>query len=287
MKQLVIISGKGGTGKTTVTASLASLAGNAVLADCDVDAADLHILLQPYTILEHPFISGKIVTKNMSLCSGCGLCISVCRFDAHTQTGINPYDCEGCGLCARICPENAIEMRDKTCGSWFISDTKYGKFIHARLHPGEENSGKLVTCVRKAAINMAEKESADIILIDGPPGIGCPLIASISSCTGALIVTEPTVAGIHDMKRILEVTAHFNVPCSICINKWDINPDNTADIEAFAAQNNIPVSGKIPFETCVIDSLAAKKTVVEYTDNHISQQIRFLWQQIKTIFSIN
>lgn len=286
MKQLVIVSGKGGTGKTTVTASLASLAHNAVLVDCDVDAADLHIILHPATNREYPFVSGKRVSKNMSLCKKCGLCASLCRFGAHTPAGINPYDCEGCGLCARICPENAIEMHDKTCGSWFIADTDYGTLIHARLNPGEENSGKLVSCIRNEAISIAQKNNAEYIIIDGPPGTGCPVIASISGCDAALIVTEPTVAGIHDMKRILAVAAHFGVSCCICINKWDINEGNTADIEAFAKKTGVPVSGKIPFDTCVIDALMAKKPMVEYTNNHVSQHIHELWNRIQTTFSI-
>ena len=286
MKQLLIISGKGGTGKTTITASLASLANNAVLVDCDVDAADLHIILQPSNTKEHPFISGKRVSKNMDLCTNCGLCTSVCRFEAQTPDGINDYNCEGCCLCARVCPVGAIAMHDKQCGHWYLSESRYGTLVHARLYPGEENSGKLVSCVRKAAIETAQQNNIETIIIDGPPGIGCPVIASLSGTDAALIVTEPSVAGIHDMKRILAVAEHFNVPTSLCINKWDINPDNTTDIEQFAQKSQIPVVGKIPFDTCVIDSLIAKKAMVDFADNHISNQIKQMWTHIQSTFSI-
>lgn len=280
MKQLVILSGKGGTGKTTVTAALAAMAQNTVLADCDVDAADLHLILQPSVRKEFSFQSGKEPHRNEDICTRCAVCGSVCRFNAITAESINYYHCEGCSLCARVCPVNAIDMVDKTCGAWFISDTPYGTLVHARLIPGEENSGKLVACVRTAAQQEAKNRQAQYILIDGPPGIGCPVIASVSGCDAALIVTEPTVSGIHDLKRVLGVIEHFGVKAFICINKWDINGDKSNEIEQFGAQRSIPVICKIPFDQTVVDALMARTPIVDYNGSALKDTFNRLWQTL-------
>jgi MinD superfamily P-loop ATPase len=280
MKQIVVISGKGGTGKSIITGSLASLAKNKVMADCDVDAADLHLLLHPTVKETHEFSGGKIAFIDESRCSQCGKCQEVCRFEAIDDYVVDPISCEGCGVCFHICPEKAIKMVDSLSGKWFISETKYGPFVHAKLGIAEENSGKLVTLVRQNAKFIAEKEKRDFVIIDGPPGIGCPVIASLSGVDIALIVTEPTLSGIHDLERIAGVAHHFGIKSLVCINKYDLNLAVTRKIEEYCRHNNIELVGKIPFEISVTEALVRGLPIVEYSNNQVTHEIKNLWEKI-------
>ena len=258
MKELLILSGKGGTGKTSITGALAMLLPQAVLADCDVDAADLHLLLSPQIREEHEFRSGVLAVIDPALCNACGTCVELCRFRAiqiNTKAELRPFSCEGCGVCARFCPQEAISLQEKHCGAWFVSETEYGPMIHARLGIGEENSGKLVSLVKKKAREEAEAKKAAWLLVDGPPGIACPVIASLSGVDLVLLVTEPTLSGLHDLKRVAELVRHFKVPLGVCINKWDLHPGYSADITRVCREQAIPVLGTIPFDKAVVDAV--------------------------------
>ncbi len=282
MKQIVVISGKGGTGKTVLTASFASLAKNKVMADCDVDAADLHLLLQPEIKERHEFRSGVTATIDKELCQGCGECISVCRFNAISgDFTIDPISCEGCTICSYICPVGAIKLEENLSGEWFVSETKYGPFVHAKLGIAEENSGKLVSVVRQKAKEIAEKENLDYVIIDGPPGIGCPVIASLANVDLAMIVTEPTLSGIHDMERVAQVSEHFGVPTKVVINKYDINPDNSEEIKKICQKGNIEVVAQLPFSQKVSESIVQGVPLVEFCSNGIVQEVSSLWERIK------
>ncbi|MCG2722940.1 MAG: ATP-binding protein [Thermodesulfovibrionales bacterium] len=282
MKQIVIISGKGGTGKTVLTASFAALAKNKVMADCDVDAADLHLLLKPEIKERHEFRSGKTAVIKRELCQDCGECISVCRFDAISKDfEIDPVSCEGCAICSFICPAEAIRMEENVSGEWFISETKYGPLVHARLGIAEENSGKLVSIVRQKAKEIAEKENLDYVIIDGPPGIGCPVIASLANVDLALIVTEPTLSGIHDMERVAQVSKHFNVVTKVVINKYDINPANSEDIKKNCQKEDIEVAALLPFSRQVSESIVQGVPIVEFCSDGIAHDISLLWERIK------
>ncbi|MGD9023120.1 MAG: ATP-binding protein, partial [Deltaproteobacteria bacterium] len=228
MRELVIISGKGGTGKTSLIAAFASLAESKALCDADVDAADLHLLTNPSIKERHDFQGGSTAVIDRDRCTECGLCRDLCRWAAVRETfEVDPIACEGCGVCVYFCPEQAIDFPVKTCGQWFISDTRFGPMVHARLGIAEENSGKLVTLVRREARALAERKMLDLIITDGPPGIGCPVIASIGGASAVLIVAEPSVSGIHDMERVAQLAAHFKVPAMVCVNKFDLNLDQT------------------------------------------------------------
>lgn len=282
MKQIVVISGKGGTGKTILTASFAALAQNKVMVDCDVDAADLHLLLQPEIKERHEFRSGMTALINAEICEQCGQCISVCRFDAISEDFIvDPVSCEGCTICSYVCPAGAITLEENISGEWFISNTKYGPLVHAKLGIAEENSGKLVTQVRQAAKEIAEKDNLDYVIIDGPPGIGCPVIASLSGVDLAVIVTEPTLSGIHDMERVAQVSRHFGVPTKVVINKYDINPDNSEEIKKICQKVDIKVIAQLPFSQKVSESIVQGLPLVEFCSNEIAQDISFLWERIK------
>ncbi len=290
MKQIVVISGKGGTGKTIITAAFASLVKNKVMADCDVDAADLHLLLNPKILERHEFKGGKTAVIDTERCNQCGMCLEVCRFDAITQSSISnqqstvtvdPISCEGCGVCSYICPQEAIKMEECISGEWFISDTQYGPFVHAKLGVAEENSGKLVTIVKQNAKLIAEKENRDIIIVDGSPGIGCPVISSISGIDCALIVTEPTLSGLHDMVRVIELAQHFNVKTFVVVNKYDLNTEMAEEIERYCRKNGVALAGKIKYDTAIIEAMVNKKTVIEYSDGEVSQQIRNIWEVIQ------
>jgi MinD superfamily P-loop ATPase len=280
MKEVVILSGKGGTGKTSIAGSFAVLARNKILADCDVDAADLHLLLSPSIKEENEFWSGKVAVIDEDSCTRCGLCQKICRFNAINDYKVNPISCEGCGFCSHICPADAIDMTENLAGKLFISDTEYGLLVHARLDIGQENSGKLVALVRQNARKMAKENNFDYLVTDGPPGIGCPVISSLSGASLALLVTEPTLSGIHDLERVIGVCNHFNVPSIVCINKYDINEENCLVIEQYCSSQNIPVSAKIPFDNTVTEALIKGQPVVSYTRSKAAIAIESLWEEI-------
>jgi MinD superfamily P-loop ATPase len=280
MKELVVLSGKGGTGKTSIVGSLAALAQGKVLADCDVDAADLHLLLAPVVRQKHQFWSGQVAVIDQEKCTQCGLCTELCRFAAIKDFNVDPAACEGCGFCYRICPAEAITMKENLSGHWFISDTRYGPLVHARLGIAQENSGKLVALVRQQAREMAEEQGANFIISDGPPGIGCPVISSLSGASLALLVTEPTLSGIHDLERVLGVCRHFGVPALVCINKYDINKSNAGKIEDYCLKEKVEVASLIPFDNVVTEAMVKDRPVVEYSDGPVSRQIKRLWRNI-------
>ena len=280
MQEVVVLSGKGGTGKTSIVGSLAALVKSKVLVDCDVDAATLHLLLQPAIREKHEFWSGQVAVINEEKCTQCGLCQEQCRFAAIKDFNVDTLSCEGCGFCSHICPAEAITMKENMAGHWFISDTRYGSLVHARLGIAQENSGKLVALVRQQARQMAEKEGANYIISDGPPGIGCPVISSLSGANVALLVTEPTLSGIHDLERVLGVCQHFGVPALMCINKCDINEDNTRQIEKFCLGQGVEVATRIPFDNTVTKAMVAGLPVVEYSRNGVSHQIEELWELV-------
>ena len=279
MKELVVLSGKGGTGKTTIVGSFAALAKNKVLTDCDVDAADLHLLLQPKIVSTNEFWGGKTAVIDTKRCTRCGLCIDICRFGAISdEYAVDPIPCEGCGFCFNVCPSDAIEMKDNLAGQWFISDTKYGLLVHARLGIAQENSGKLVATVRQKARELAQDKKIDLIISDGPPGIGCPVISSLSGSTLALLVTEPTLSGMHDLERVIGTCQHFGVPAAVCINKYDINEENTREIENNCERLGAKVISKIPFDNVVTEALVHGVPVVEYSKGKVSKEITKLWK---------
>jgi MinD superfamily P-loop ATPase len=282
LKQIAVVSGKGGTGKTTITASFAALAHDMVIVDCDVDAATLHLLLHPQIMETQEFRGSKLAVMDRTKCVECGLCRDACRFDAISNDfKIDPFLCEGCGVCIVVCPDRAVSLEERISGYAFISKTKYGTMSHARLNPGEANSGKLVTLVRHNARQIAEKENLKLILIDGPPGIGCPVIASVSGVNVGLVVTEPTMSGIHDFKRALQLLNHFHVSTFVCINMYDINRKNTERIIKFCRKNGLEVAGKIPFDPLVTEAMVAGKTVVEYSpESEVSREIVKLWDRV-------
>jgi MinD superfamily P-loop ATPase len=282
LKQITILSGKGGTGKTTITASFAVLAHDIVIADCDVDAPNLHLLLHPQIVETQEFKGSKLAVMDEEKCVECGLCRDACRFDAiNNDLQVDSFLCEGCGVCVVVCPEEAISLKERISGYAFISKTKYGIMSHARLNPGEANSGKLVTLVRHNARQIAEEENRDLILIDGPPGIGCPVIASVTGVDAGLVVTEPTMSGIHDLDRALQLLNHFNILPLVCINQCDINRENTEKLVKFCEENKVEVAGKIPFDPIATEAMVAGKTVVEHSpENIISLEIKTTWKRL-------
>jgi MinD superfamily P-loop ATPase len=283
MKEVVVLSGKGGTGKTSIAGSFAYLVKNKVLVDCDVDAADLHLLLQPAIREKHEFWSGQVAFIDGERCTQCGLCQELCRFKAIGNFMVDPVSCEGCGFCYHVCPVEAITMKENLAGQWFISDSRYGSLVHARLGIAQENSGKLVATIRQQAKLIAEEQGLDYIISDGPPGIGCPVISSLSGANLALLVTEPTLSGIHDLERVLNVCCHFNIPALVCINKYDINENNTREIEHYCLSQKVEVAAHIPFDNVVTEAMVHGLPVVEYSRNGVSHQIEALWELIANL----
>lgn len=285
MKELVVISGKGGTGKTSLTASFAMLAGQAVVADCDVDASDLHLLLRPWVRERYEFMSGHQAVIRKDACTRCGVCLEYCRFGAvKKDTGdetysIDPVSCEGCGVCVRFCPEKAIDFPERLCGEWMISETRCGPMVHARLGVAAENSGKLVSLVRREARRIAEEQGHPLVIVDGPPGIGCPVIASVTGASLVLVVSEPTVSGEHDLERVLALTRHFEIPAAICVNKWDINLEMTVRIEEKASLAGAKIAGRIRYDSAFTKAQLLERTVVE-TSSPVAGEIRELWEHI-------
>jgi MinD superfamily P-loop ATPase len=283
MKELVVLSGKGGTGKTSITAAFASLGSNMVLCDADVDAANLHLVTSPTVRQTHHFFGNHEAVIDPDLCTGCGVCRQLCRFSAiNNNYFVDAVDCEGCGVCVDLCPEHAIAFPQRPCGQWHVSGTRFGPMVHARLNIGGENSGKLVSRVREEARMIAGQNGLDFILTDGPPGIGCPVIASLGQASAVLIVAEPTVSGIHDMERVGQLCRHFNVPASVCINKYDLNPEKTGQIEMLARQHHMDVAGRVPFDTLFVQAMVAGKSVVEYCPaSPVAQQLEQIWERVR------
>ncbi len=297
MKELVVISGKGGTGKTSLTVSFAVLAKNFVLADTDVDAADLHLILQPAVRQKEKFYSGNLAVIRSDACTGCGRCHELCRFaaiapatratDGRSIFTVDGIACEGCGVCVWNCPEKAIDFPEQLCGEWFISDTRHGPLVHARLTPGAENSGKLVALVREQARKLAQKQNSAAILVDGPPGTGCPAIAALTGAHSVLIVTEPTVSGAHDFARALKLAQHFNVAAAVCINKWDLHPELAAQIEADARAAGATPVGRIRYNKIFTDAQRQGRAIIEMGPGEWTDDITAVWHQWLALAGLN
>ncbi len=283
-KELLIISGKGGTGKTSLCASFAHLFEKKLIVDADVDAADMHLLLKPKKLKKTEFKSGSVAVIDKNKCIACGLCMEYCLFDAISEDFVvDPISCEGCKVCVEMCPEKAIDFELQVCGDWFISETRMGKMFHAKLGIAKENSGMLVSLLRKEAQKWAEENDLPLIITDGPPGIGCPVIASITGTDAILIITEPTKSGLHDMERVYKLAKSFNIPVMLCINKYDLNKDITSEIKSFAEKENIRFLGAIPYDRNVTKAMVKEKCVYEFDSNApASKAIYEIWQKADT-----
>jgi MinD superfamily P-loop ATPase len=293
VKELAVISGKGGTGKTSIVASFAALSENSVLADCDVDAADLHLVLEPRIQRRNEFTGGKRARIKPGHCTVCGKCEELCRFDAIFFDGpgngisdktfrVDPVICEGCGVCAWFCAEGAIEFAPIVNGEWFLSETRCGPMVHAKLGIAQENSGKLVSTVRTNAKRVAEERGLDLVIIDGSPGIGCPVIASVTGANLVLAVTEPTLSGLHDLERVAELTRHFGIPMLVCVNKWDLNPEVCEQIEARARERGLGLAGRLRYDHAVTEAQMRGKAVVEHEQDGCAADVREIWTAVLT-----
>jgi len=286
MKELTIISGKGGSGKTSLTASFAALARRRLLVDADVDAADLYLVLTPKDTREVEFKGGYKAVIDLSLCNRCGICRERCQFDAiSSDFVIDPLKCEGCGVCHYFCPLGAVVFQQQTCGKWFVSDTDYGPMVHARLGIAEENSGMLVSLLRREAKALAEQQELETILIDGPPGIGCPVISSITGADAVLIITEPTLSGIHDMERVHQLATFLRVPSLVCVNKFDINPDMSQRIVSYAEKHGLEYVGAIPYDRDVTAAMVAQQPLVVYSRGQAAQAVTEVWERVEAYLS--
>ncbi len=285
LKKLTVISGKGGTGKTSLAGSFAALISQkVVIVDADVDAANLSLITGTELLEKHEFRASKVAVVDPEKCAGCGLCRDLCRFEAVSENFfVNPVDCEGCALCAYACPQEAISMEEKVSGQWFVSQTPYGNLVHARLGIAEENSGKLVTTVRNRGQELAETGGKEYLLIDGPPGIGCPVIASLAGVDAALIVIEPTLSGIHDLERVLSVCSYFGITAAVCINRYDMGMTQSALIEDYCRQEDIVMAGKIPFDRAFVEAMVQGLPVIEYTNGLLCRKISSLWDKFTAI----
>lgn len=293
MRQLAIISGKGGCGKTTLTAAFSSLSKSSVLADCDVDASDLPLILKPQVLMKEDCLGPELASIDLKLCTGCSTCRDVCRFGAILENLlINPYSCEGCAVCTIACPENAVSLVPRVSGQAVSSITRFGPMAHAKLRVGEEASGKVVNMVRKKAVELADQYSCKLILIDGPPGTGCPVMAAITGTDLILVLSEPTVSGLHDLKRAVELTSHFKIPTVACINRYDINESKSLEIEAFCREAGIPLLACLPYTDITTQAMINEETVIEYATNctdpeaiEFANTVRKLWEDIESILS--
>jgi MinD superfamily P-loop ATPase len=292
MKEIVIISGKGGTGKTSMVGAFSELATNHVLADCDVDAPDLHLILDPHVQSRYLFHAGHEALIRQEDCTHCGICHRYCRFGAVQEIGadtksyiIDSIACEGCGVCADICPSKAIDFPERLSGEWYVSSTRHGPLVHARLAVGAENSGKLVSVVRRQAQQLAEEQTRDLMIVDGPPGIGCPVIASVTGASLVLIVTEPTLSGQHDMQRVAGLTRHFSIPTAVCVNKWDLNPEICREIEKKAKAMGVVPAGRISYNKSITSAQVAGQTIYEYSIPDVEREVGAIWNSILSILS--
>ncbi|MDR3641955.1 MAG: ATP-binding protein [Humidesulfovibrio sp.] len=287
MREIVVISGKGGTGKTSITAAfahLASVQGGAMLCDLDVDAPDLHLLLAPDRQEEHAFYSGREARIDPSVCTGCGLCAGLCRFGAvmpgPRAFGIDPLRCEGCGVCERFCPAGAIGFSEKHCGQWYASAMRFGPMVHAQLFPGQENSGRLVALLKKEARERAKALGLTLMLCDGAPGIGCPVISSLSGASLAVVVTEPTPSGRHDLERVVDLCRHFRIPVAVVVNKFDLNPENSEGIEDYCREQGHALAGRLPHDEVVVRAMVQGKCVTELPETPFSKALRGVWEVV-------
>jgi MinD superfamily P-loop ATPase len=284
MPEILIISGKGGTGKTSLTGAFAHLAGDKVVCDLDVDAPDLHLLLQPEARQVNEFYSGNQAVIDPQLCTGCGLCREKCRFDAIEERDgvftVEPLKCEGCKLCVALCPAEAVEFPQKHCGSWQVSRTRLGPMVHAQLFPGEENSGRLVALLRQQARELGEAQGLELILSDGPPGIGCPVISSLSGVDLAVVVTEPTPSGRHDLERVVELCRHFKVKAGVIVNKHDLNPGQTSSIQDYCAGQGLELLALLPYDPVVTEAMVRGKVITEYSRNGMAKELARAWERI-------
>jgi MinD superfamily P-loop ATPase len=281
-KEICVLSGKGGTGKTSLVGALAALITDKILVDCDVDAPDLHLLLTPKIKSREEFLGGRKAVIISELCTECGRCLEVCRFEAVSDNfRVDSTPCEGCGVCVHFCPFGAIDFPPAVCGEWFMSETRFGPMVHAQLGAGQENSGLLVSLVRGKAQDLAEANNLPLILVDGPPGIGCPVISSLTGTDGVLIVTEPTLSGLHDLNRVLELSNHFKIPGMVLINKYDLNREMTERIEIYCREKGLNLAGRLPYDPIVTEAMIQGKTIPELSQNGLSRAIKDIWDRVQ------
>ncbi|MFO7727808.1 MAG: ATP-binding protein [Desulfonatronovibrio sp.] len=284
MREVIVISGKGGTGKTSLTGAFAHITRDKIICDLDVDAPDLHILLSPRVLFEEKFFSGNEAVINQDKCQGCGICEEMCRYNAISMQNdkfvVDPLRCEGCKVCVAFCPEEAVDFPQRYCGNWQISSTRFGTMIHAQLFPGAENSGRLVTLLRQRAREKAREEGRDLILCDGAPGIGCPVISSLSGTDLAVVVTEPTPSGLHDLQRVADLCSYFKIKVAVIVNKYDLNPDQTSGIETYCREKGHELVGNIPHDDMVTRAMVDKKVITEVEDSDMAQSVRKVWDKI-------
>jgi MinD superfamily P-loop ATPase len=281
IREMVVLSGKGGTGKTSLVGALASLIPEKILVDCDVDAPDLHLLLAPKILSREEFLGGRKARILSRLCTSCGECREVCRFEAISEDyRVDETACEGCGVCVKLCPFGAIDFPPVVCGEWFLSSTRFGPLVHAQLAPGQENSGLLVALIRDKARELAEEKGVPLILVDGPPGIGCPVISSLTGASAVLLVTEPTLSGLHDLDRVVSLSRHFKIAPLVLINKADLNPEMAERLKAYCRENDLGLIGTLPYDPAVTEALVQGQTILEWSRNGLGDEIRSLWDRI-------
>ena len=280
IREIAVLSGKGGTGKTSLVGALAAIIPDKVLVDCDVDAPDLHLLLDPQKRKTELFLGGRKAVIRAESCTACGLCREVCNFQAISEDyRVAPFSCEGCGVCVHFCPVQAIDFPLAECGLWFVSDTRFGPLVHAQLGVAQENSGLLVALIRQQARDRAAEQGRPLILIDGPPGIGCPVISSVTGTDAVLLVTEPTLSGLHDLNRVVELLRHFKIPGMVLVNKFDLQAAVSRKIEDYCRENDLGLLGKLPYDPLVTQAMVAAQTIPEYASDGLGREIGVLWER--------